>query len=470
MGPSTTPPLTTEEANALRRRRAQSLLSAAGVVLMALGVGWSVFFLLQGNWLVAALEMVLIVLGASVVGLARAQRYRGAAALLFGSVYLVLCAFSLWLDVPTEAAPRSSHIFLLTVGLCAYYVFQSEKPWLRYGVVATFFVTFLFFASTHFAYYTPYAVPDSVRVGGTWINSTCAVLVVVLTLYLMNTDQSTRSSLHMAMRDALAARRFTLFYQAQVDADGRVLGAEALLRWRDPERGLIPPGAFIPLAEQTGFILPLGQWALESACRQLALWRQRPDTEHLTLSVNVSAQQVRQPDFIAQVQAVLERTGAPPQRLKLELTESMLVHDIDDLIRKMQALDAQGVGFSLDDFGTGYSSLSYLKRLPLHQLKIDQSFVHDVMNDSNAAAITGTLISLGRSLGLTVIAEGVETRQQRDFLLRQGCRVFQGYLFSRPLEPDAFESYLNRPQASGDSIQPANAPEKMLSGLGVSPQ
>lgn len=470
MGPSNTPPLTTEEASALRRRRAQSLLSAAGVVLMAIGIGWSVFFLLQGNRLVAALEILLVVLGASVVALARVQRYRAAAALLFGSLYLVLCAFSLWLDVPTEAAPRSSHIFLLTVGLCAYYVFQSEKAWLRYGVVATFFVTFLFFASTHFAFYTPYAVPDSVRVGGTWINSTCAVLVVVLTLYLMNTDQSTRSSLHMAMRDALAARRFALFYQAQVDADGQVLGVEALLRWRDPERGLIPPGAFIPLAEQTGFILPLGQWALETACHQLALWRHRPETEHLTLSVNVSAQQVRQPDFIAQVHAALERTGAPPQRLKLELTESMLVHDIDDLIRKMQALDAQGVGFSLDDFGTGYSSLSYLKRLPLHQLKIDQSFVHDVMNDSNAAAITGTLISLGRSLGLTVIAEGVETRQQRDFLLRQGCRVFQGYLFSRPLDPDAFESYLTRTQAGSDSIQPANEPEKMLSSLGAPPQ
>ncbi len=335
MGPHPTPPLTTEEVLVQRRRRAQSLLSAAGVVLMVVGLGWAVFFLLQGNRWVALMELLLVALGAGVVGLARSQRYRGAAALLFGSLYLVLIAFSVWLDVPTETAPRSSHLFLLTVGLCAYYVFQAEKPWLRHGVVATFFLTFLFFASTHFAIPTPYAIPDSVRVGGTWVNATCAVLVLVLTLYLMNTDQSARSSLHMAMRDALAARRFLLLYQPQVDAAGQVVGAEALLRWRDPERGLVSPGIFIPLAEQTGFILPLGQWALEAACEQLALWQQRPETRELTLSVNVSAQQVRQPDFIAQVRAALERTGAPARCLKLELTESMLVHDIEDLIRKM---------------------------------------------------------------------------------------------------------------------------------------
>ncbi len=471
MGPQTTPPLTAEEALAQRRRRAQNLLSVAGVVLVVLGLGWTAFFLMQDNRPVAGMELFLTLLGGGVVVLARRQHFRAAAGLLFGSLYLVLLAFSLWLDVPTEAAPRSSHLFLLSLGLCAYYVFQAEKPWLRYSVVALFFLTFLVFASTHIGFHTAYAIPDSVRVGGTWVNATCAVLVVVLTLYLMNTDQSARSSLHMAMRDALAARRFVLFYQPQVDAAGQVVGAEALLRWRDPERGLVSPGLFIPLAEQTGFILPLGQWALEAACEQLARWHTQPQTRHLTLSVNVSAQQVRQPDFIAQVRSALVRTGAPPHRLKLELTESMLVRDIEDLIRKMQTLDSEGVGFSLDDFGTGYSSLSYLKRLPLHQLKIDQSFVHDVMGDSNAAAITRTLISLGQSLGLTVIAEGVETEHQRDFLLRQGCRVFQGYLYSRPLEADAFEAYVAREgQPATGSIQAANDPAKMLSGLESSHQ
>jgi EAL domain-containing protein (putative c-di-GMP-specific phosphodiesterase class I) len=181
---------------------------------------------------------------------------------------------------------------------------------------------------------------------------------------------------------------------------------------------------------------------LETACRQLAVWASRPKMAHLGLSVNVSAHQFRQADFVDQVLAVLAKTGANPQRLKLELTESLLVHDVEQIIEKMFALKAQGVGFSLDDFGTGYSSLSYLKRLPLDQLKIDQSFVRDVLSDPNDAAIARTVIALAQSLGLGVIAEGVETAAQRDFLAKAGCHAYQGYFFSKPLPLDRFEAFV----------------------------
>jgi EAL domain-containing protein (putative c-di-GMP-specific phosphodiesterase class I) len=242
----------------------------------------------------------------------------------------------------------------------------------------------------------------------------------------------------------LVARQFILHYQAQVVDDGRVTGAEVLLRWRHPRRGVVSPAEFIPLAEEAGLILPLGQWVLETACRQLALWSERPTLAHLTLSVNVSAHQVGQPDFVERILAILAETGAEPQRLKLELTESMLAHNVQDIIKKMFELKAQGVGFSLDDFGTGYSSLSYLKRLPLDQLKIDQSFVRDVLVDPNDAAIARTIVALARSLGLGVIAEGVETQAQRDFLADSGCHAYQGYFFSRPLPIDGFEDFAER--------------------------
>jgi EAL domain-containing protein (putative c-di-GMP-specific phosphodiesterase class I) len=229
-----------------------------------------------------------------------------------------------------------------------------------------------------------------------------------------------------------------------VVGDGRVTGAEVLVRWNHPERGMVSPADFIPLAEETGLILPLGQWILEAACKQLAHWATRPEMALLTVAVNVSAHQFRQPDFVDQVLAVLESTGADPKQLKLELTESMLVSNLEDIVEKMFALRAKGVGFSLDDFGTGFSSLSYLKRLPLDQLKIDQSFVRDVLSDPNDAAIAKTIITLAQSLGLGVIAEGVETRMQQEFLASSGCHAYQGYFFSRPLPVDGFEAFSQR--------------------------
>ena len=248
----------------------------------------------------------------------------------------------------------------------------------------------------------------------------------------MQAAASARSALEGDIRQGLARAEFLLHYQPVVDASGQLLGAEALVRWNHPQRGMVPPADFIPLAEQTGLILPLGRQVLAMACQQLALWAADPARVGWTLSVNVSAQEFRQSEFVQDVLAVLRDSGADARRLKLELTESLLLHDVEDSILKMQALRTLGVGFALDDFGTGYSSLSYLKRLPLDQLKIDQSFVRDVLTDPNDAAIACTIITLAHSLALDVVAEGVETEGQRAFLLRNGCQRFQGYLFGRP--------------------------------------
>ncbi|MCF8197484.1 MAG: EAL domain-containing protein [Sulfuritalea sp.] len=252
-----------------------------------------------------------------------------------------------------------------------------------------------------------------------------------------------RAALEHDLRQAMADRQYLLHYQAQV-AGGQLTGVEVLMRWQHPQRGLVSPAEFIPLAEETGLILPLGRWVLETACTQLAAWAARPEMRDLTVAVNVSAHQFRQTDFVDEVSAILKSTGANPQRLKLELTESLLVSNVEDVIEKMFALKAKGVGFSLDDFGTGYSSLSYLKRLPLDQLKIDQSFVRDVLTDPNDASIARTIIALAQNLGLGVIAEGVETEAQRTFLANSGCHAYQGYLFSRPLPLEEFEAFARR--------------------------
>ncbi|MFA7281632.1 MAG: EAL domain-containing protein [Sterolibacterium sp.] len=252
---------------------------------------------------------------------------------------------------------------------------------------------------------------------------------------------SARADMEAGLTEAMREEQFIIYFQAQVDSAGKLTGAEVLLRWQHPQQGLVSPLQFIPLAEDTGLILPLGQWVLEAACTQLAAWASHPEMAHFTLAVNVSALQFHAPGFVDQVLQTLARTGANPHLLKLELTESLLVTNVEDVIAKMTALKAKGVGFSLDDFGTGYSSLSYLKRLPLDQLKIDRGFVRDILTDANDASIAKMVVALAQSLDLAVIAEGVEIEAQKNFLARHGCLAYQGFLFSRPLPIGEFERF-----------------------------
>ncbi|MGD0960864.1 MAG: EAL domain-containing protein [Methylomonas sp.] len=252
-----------------------------------------------------------------------------------------------------------------------------------------------------------------------------------------------RVELEADLRQAVRERQFVLYYQPQVGEANRVVGAEVLVRWRHPHRGLIRPKEFIPLLEETGLIHGWGLWVLESACRQIKAWENSPAAAHLQLAVNVSARQFRQADFVGNVRGIIARSGINPARLKLELTESMVADNIEDMVQKMRALRALGVRFSLDDFGAGYSSLASLKKLPLDQLKIDQSFVRDILSDPDDAMIVRTIIAMANHLGMEVIAEGVETEAQRRFLEQNNCRVCQGYLYSEPAPIESLEAFLD---------------------------
>lgn len=250
-----------------------------------------------------------------------------------------------------------------------------------------------------------------------------------------------RAALESELRHAVAGSHFELYYQLQVDESGRELGAEALLRWHHPDRGIVSPALFIELAEETQLILPIGQWVIDAACARLAGWNRHARTRELSLAVNVSSLQFQQPEFALQVLGSIRRHGVDARRLKLELTETMLQGDIERVVSTMNLLKAEGVQFSLDDFGTGYSSLQYLKKLPLDQLKIDRSFVHDIVSDPNDRAIVTTIVGIAGDLGLDVMAEGVETPEQLEVLRECGCTRYQGYLFGRPVAAERlFES------------------------------
>ena len=262
--------------------------------------------------------------------------------------------------------------------------------------------------------------------------------------HLMQIEKTNRVAFEENLREAILRKQFCIYYQAQISGKHEITGVEALLRWQHPTRGWVSPAEFIPTAEKTGLILPLGLWVLETACNQLALWSKRPQTAHLTMAINISAHQFHQADFVEQVLAVLARSGANPRQVQLELTENALITEFDSVVAKMALLKAAGISFSLDDFGTGYSSLSALKRLPLARLKTAQKIVGGIPADPDDLATAKAVIALGDTLGLAVIAEGVETEAQRELLAAMGCHNFQGFLFSPALPADEFEALVAR--------------------------
>ena len=275
-----------------------------------------------------------------------------------------------------------------------------------------------------------------------------------------------RVELDAQLRHALDAGELTLHYQAQLDREFRVIGAEALLRWRKADQVLVPPDTFIPFAEESGLILPIGRWVLESACRQIVAWGDDPLLSQVQISVNVSVRQFRHPAFVEDVQHILAETGCKPDRLKFELTESVAIDDVERVVERMGALKELGIRLSLDDFGTGYSSLSYLRRLPLDQLKIDRSFIRDITTDADDAAIVRAIIAMADTLGIEALAEGVETITQLEFLDFHGCRAFQGYYFSRPLTATDFERFV----ASPESLRKPNVAAPSPKGAGPAPR
>lgn len=430
--------------DAMHLRRMRRMLLLGSAIVLAFGLYWGIYFALHDIWPMTALDAVIVSLGVATVRLSRHGRLRSASFLLIGVLFMLLCFGALVLDIPNAAAPRSIHAFFLSLGVASCVLMRDESPWLRHGVPMVFLLGFAFFACTPFGWEASYALPDSVRVSGVWINYGLALIMLYASLHVIQTDVAERSRMEIELRDAMARGEMLLHYQPQVAQDEGVVGAEALLRWVHPLRGMIAPNDFIPFAERTGLIHPLGDWVLRTGCRQLTVWSRRPETASIRLAVNVSACQFAQSDFVTRVLDIVRQTGANPLRLKLELTESMLAHDVDDIVAKMKALKACGIGFSLDDFGTGFSSLAYLGRLPLDQLKIDQSFVRKMLSSPQDSAIARSVVDLGNSLGFEVIAEGVESQEQLSFLSGMGCRMFQGYFFSRPVPVAEFDAFVER--------------------------
>ncbi len=426
------------------QRRERRMRMLASLVLLLVGSFWGIFFSLRGEWGIVMMDLLMIFCGIGVFVLTLRNRVRLANLLLFGVIILVIVATTLLMDPHTAAAPRATHLYLLPIAVAALMAFRDERLWLRYGVALFCLSLFIVLASSSWSPTSAYHLPDEVRVNGSWVQSGAAMLMLFALLHILQSDAAERSMLDRDLEVALREQQFVLHYQPQLNRAGKVIGAEVLIRWQHPQRGLVAPVEFIGHAEKTGMIIPIGQWVLEQAVRQLRIWRDDPRYAAIGLAVNISQKQFRQASFVADMLRLIDEHAIDARRLDLELTETLIVQDIDDLLRKMTVLVERGVRFSLDDFGTGFSSLSHLKRLPLNTLKIDRSFICDVLTDSSSETIVRTVIALGQSMGMTVIAEGVETEAQQQFLLSNGCMQFQGYLFSKPLPLQAFTEFVER--------------------------
>ena len=425
------------------RRRVRACLLGSGVISVLVGVGWSAAFLHFDRPMLAALNGGLVPFGIALVWLAHQGRLR-AAALLAGHFLPLFIAVSALFDNVPDGVHRATHMHFLAVALGGYFVFRRSGIYMKYVMPALCLLGFAVFSNTSIGFHDPaLVIPASAAEIGVWTNTLTAMAEVVFIVLIMNADLSVRRMMDIEMRKAIAHGDFRLRYQPQIDGTGKVTGAEALIRWRHAKMGNVPPARFIPLAEETGLIVPIGNWVLRAACAQLAQWDADAETQHLTMAVNVSASQFRQPDFVQSVSEIVRLSGIDPSKLKLELTESMFVDNVDATAAKMNALRAIGIVWSLDDFGTGYSSLSVLNSFPLGQIKIDKSFVRGMLTDASNMVVTEAIIDLAGKLNLQVIAEGVETVEQLDRLREAGCRNYQGYLFSPPLDIDAFREFLS---------------------------
>ncbi len=356
------------------------------------------------------------------------------AAILMSHMLIVTVTLSSLSDVPSAEVSRSIHLNMLAVAAASYFLLYREGFYLRIVLPTLALVIFCAFSLdlnvlNHLGFE---GTPGRHKIG-VLVNHLTGIGGAAVSIVLMQSNLVGRRTFVADVRRGLLRGEFHLQFQPQVGEDRQILGVEALLRWTHPERGQISPADFIPLAEEEGLIVPIGEWVLRTACAQLERWSHDPATAHLTMAVNVSAIQFRQDDFVRQVISIVNSSGARPSRLKLELTESALAEDWTRVIAKMEALRAESITWSLDDFGTGYSSLSSLKRFPFDQIKIDQSFVRDLIADPRNMAIVKTIVDLARSLDLNIIAEGVETEEQLDALKSAGCLFYQGYLISRPL-------------------------------------
>ncbi len=437
------------EVGAQHQKRARLMMIVGSLASLAISAHWAFFFFVRGIEGIAAYNLGASVASALALWLTMHGKTRVGAWLMISVMSASIGFSSIALDIPTSELPRTAHMFFLPLAVASMLLLRHERAWIRQAVPLFCVTAFFVFSTTGDLWQSPFALPREIRLVGTPVNALAAFLCLCLLLYVMQRDMVERNELEIELQGALVRGEMQLYYQPQFDDNMNILGAEALLRWTHHKRGAISPAEFIPMAERSGFIIALGEWVLRQAAAQVVKWSADDALRDQVVAVNISAEQIRQPGFAEQVIDIVSGIGARPDRLKLELTESALVADHADVEIKMGALKSWGIGWSLDDFGTGFSSLVYLRKLPLDQIKIDQTFVRDLLSDSNARAIVRSVIELGRSLKLHVIAEGVETHAHRDFLFEHGCEAYQGYLLSPPLPVKEFEELVARRVATG---------------------
>lgn len=427
----------------IHQTRVANALSIVSKVLICVAVIWSVLLAFHEAWVFIWVEVFVALVGITTLILNAKGYTRNAIFLLITSLFCCTLGLCLFLDLPNDTAPRTAHIYFLPIGVLSYWLLLKENKLIRLSMLILCLVAFIIFSSSLLG--TPIeglGTAETGRVVGAWVNSIVAMLLVALVLYVFYSDFSVRTQIEKDLSLALPRNQLELYYQSQVNEAGDVKGAEVLLRWNHPKLGVILPNEFIPLAEKTGIIVSLGRQVLLKACEQISIWSANESTADLFLSVNVSVQEINESDFVDSVLTTIKQTGVDASKLKLEITESVLIRNAEETIKKIQALKNYGVIFSLDDFGTGFSSLSYLKALPISQLKIDRSFISHMTKSHKGAKIVESTILLGQDLDLEVIAEGVETEAQLNFLQSHNCQLFQGYYFSKPLSRGDFESHL----------------------------
>jgi len=420
------------------RRRDLILLIACAVLLFS-SAGWGGYFWLIGMGIPARVNLFGSLLGAAGLGLLWLRLPRSAALLFIATGLMVVGVLAVMADIPDVAVPRTLHLLLIPMAIAAVFLTQHETPGLRLGLPILIFAAFCAISG----------LPPSGEVSmmslaqrqsGAAINAVLTSALVYVLLLIMLREAREKSAMERDFARALASRQLQVFLQAQCTADGRIVGAEALMRWQHPRRGFVSPAEFVPVAEASGLIVPAGEFVLAEVCQMLERWQSDPALREIAVAVNVSPAQLFSGETTRRLQDLVPAPLAEARLVKFELTESLFVHDFDAVQSLIQGIRSQGIRISLDDFGTGYSSLSYLKKLPLDQLKVDQSFVRDMPQDDGACKIARTIVQLGSDLDLEVIAEGVETAEQVAALTAMGCRMFQGYLFARPVPVEAFEA------------------------------
>ncbi|WDR06148.1 EAL domain-containing protein [Devosia rhodophyticola] len=408
------------------------------LAIAGIGLIWAVIFAAMGAWVGVAMEVAVFATGLVIYQLN--LRGHNTFGILAGQAALIAIAttMGLFLDVPTATAPRVSHLYLLVVAALGYLNYQREKSRAQLALIGLCLMAFIVLASAPLT--SPQVVmPEMVRSAGTWINTTIATAMLAACIHAMQAEFVRKDKFGRDLMAGLWNNEFQLVYQPQVDLSHATIGAEALLRWNNPQRGSVSPMEFIPQAEKFGLMVAIGSWVLEKGCYTLAEWGKDRHFQHLRLSINVSASQLMHEDFEVLVGNTLVKTGADPQRLILELTESVLVTDMELVITKLNRLREMGITISLDDFGTGFSALSYLRRLPIQQIKIDRGFVQDAVRTPRSASLVGNVIRIGLDLDQDVLAEGVETTEQHALLAKLGCTQFQGYLYDKPMALPDFE-------------------------------